>query len=154
MIIFGTKAKTKTIDQGEFYCPHCAHERHYERKQVKNYFSLYFIPVVPIGDGGEIIECQTCGRSYAPAVLERKLSKPQPDVARLLNSVRARLEKGQPVEYVIGDLTSEGYDRDVAQNMVNMAVGESRVQCPQCELTYAASVSTCPVCKVAVRPVT
>jgi ssDNA-binding Zn-finger/Zn-ribbon topoisomerase 1 len=153
MIIFGTRAKTKTIDQGEFYCPHCAHTRHYERKEIKNYFALYFIPLVPMGESGEIIECQTCGRSYTPEVLERKLSKPQPDVARLLNTVRARLQKNQPVEYVISDLTMQGYDRDVALNVVNMAIGEMRRQCPKCELTYARSAQMCPDCMEALQDI-
>ncbi len=148
MIIFGTRAKTKTTGEGEFYCPHCARERHYERKEIKNYLALYFVPLIPMGDGGEIIECQTCGRSYAPEVLDRKLSKPQPDVARLLNMVRARLEKGQPVEYVVSDLTMQGYDRDVAENVVNMAIGESRRRCPKCELTYAPIINQCPDCLV------
>lgn len=153
MIIFGTRAKTKTVDEGEFYCPHCARERHYERKEIKNYFALYFIPLVPMGESGEIIECQSCGRSYAPEVLDRKLSKPQPDVARLLNTVRARLQKSQPVEYVVSDLTMQGYDRDVALNVVNMAVGEERRQCPKCELTYAPKTTMCPDCMIALKDV-
>jgi hypothetical protein len=146
MIIFGTKAKMKTVGEGEFYCPHCQHERHYERKQVKKYFSLYFIPVFPVGDLGEIIECTRCGRSYKTDVLDRKLSKPQPDAARLINNLKTQLHNGDPIEYAVRDLTMAGIDLDLARNMVTMAVGEDRKECSHCELTYAGSVTHCTVC--------
>ena len=153
MIIFGTKARYKTVDSGEFFCPSCQKTRQYERKQGKNYFSLYFVPVIPMGDAGEFIECQTCGRSYHPDVLKQRLSKPQPDVARLLNTVKSRLENGYPVEYMIRDLTDDGLDRDVALNTVQMAIGSQRRQCPNCDLTYAVSVQRCADCDRTLREV-
>ena len=148
MIIFGTRNRYKTIDTGSFYCPHCGKERQYDHKQVKNYFALYFIPVFPIGDGDEFIECQTCHRSYALDALKFKPSRPQNDVARVINTVKFKLEQGFPVEYVISDLTIDGFDREVAHNMVNMAVGEGRKTCPKCELTYADAVEKCPDCQI------
>jgi uncharacterized protein (UPF0212 family) len=148
MIVFGTRPRYKVVDTGQFNCPHCGKPREYQHKHGRNYFTVYFIPIFPIGEAHEFIECTTCGRSYAQDVLKFKPSKPQPDVARLLNDVRTRLERGYSLEYVIADLTSGGLDRDVAHNVVNMAIGESRKTCPQCELTYAASVTMCPDCKV------
>lgn len=150
MIIFGTRAKYKTVGEGDFFCPHCQKERHYERKQVKNYFSLYFIPLIPIGgEDGEFIECQRCKRTYSPEVLEFKPTQPQSGVARTLNTIKARLESGYPVEYVVRDLTAEGLDREIAENMVTMAIGEARRRCPNCDLAYAWGIMTCPDCKVA-----
>jgi len=105
-----------------------------------------------MNDIGEIVECTSCGMTYRPAVLTQKLSKPQPDAARYLNSIKERLDKGFPVEYVISDLTLDGLDRDVATNMVNMMLGGKTRQCPQCQLTYAASVSLCRECNIALDP--
>lgn len=149
MIIFGTRAKYRTVGTGQFHCLHCMRTRDYERKQAKTYFALYFIPIFPLSDGGEFIECTTCRRTYALDVLNYKPSKPQPDVAQVLNAVKDKLDRGMPVEYVISDLTLEGFDRDVAGNMITMAAGEARRICPKCELTYAASVVICPDCKLA-----
>lgn len=150
MIIFGTKAKYKTIGKGVFYCPHCQTERNYERKQGKNYFALYFIPIIPMGDIGEFIECQRCGRTYSPDVLKFKPSvPPQTDAARMLNDIKAKLDRGMSVEYVVSELTVQGLDRDIAQNMVTMVIGDKRKECPGCGLTYAASVGRCTECGTA-----
>ncbi|MDX1991622.1 MAG: zinc-ribbon domain-containing protein [bacterium] len=153
MIIFGTRARFKTVGEGQFFCPHCQTTRNYERKQGKNYFAVYFIPLIPMGDIGEFIECQTCHRTYASDVLKFKPSTPNMgDSAKLLNTVKSRLERGYSVEYVVRDLTAEGLDREIANNVVNMAVGTARKTCPVCGLTYAASVQDCPDDKVALVP--
>lgn len=150
MIIFGTRARYKTIKTGTFFCPHCQKERHYDHKQGKTYFALYFIPILPIGDAGEFIECQHCGRTYSLEVLNFKPTMPpQNDVARMLNDIKAKLERGMSVEYVIGDLTLQGLDRDIAGNMVKMVTGDRLKECPKCKLTYSASVYRCPDCGMA-----
>jgi hypothetical protein len=146
MIIFGTKAKFETISQGMFYCPHCQAQRSYSLKRGKKYFSLYFIPIIPMGDLGEFVECDACGITYAPAVLTRKVSKPQPDAVRLLNNIKRQLDNGIALEYVVRDLTGEGLDRDVADNLVNTVAGEDRRRCPECDLTYVASITQCQEC--------
>lgn len=150
-IIFGTKVKTEAISEGEFFCPACQARRRYVRKRGKNYFALYFIALFPIGEGSEFIECQQCGRSYNVDVLKQKLSKPQPEVAKLLNMVKTRLENGYPVEYMVRDLTDDGIDLDVARNIIHMAVGDRRKICPQCELTYAPNVLGCADCDRTLR---
>lgn len=149
MIIFGTKARHKVIASGEFNCPHCGKVREYDHKHGKNYFAVYFIPIFPIGDEGEFIECRSCQRTYALDVLNFKPARPQHDVAKLLNSVRYRLEQGYPIEYVISDLTAEGIERDIAHNMIQMAAGDARRVCPKCDLTYADFVDKCPDCQLA-----
>jgi hypothetical protein len=47
-IVFGTKVKTETVGDGEFYCPSCQAQRKYLRKRAKNYFALYFVALFPI----------------------------------------------------------------------------------------------------------
>lgn len=145
-IVFGTRVKTEVVGEGEFFCPSCQKQRKYLRKKGKNYFALYFVPLIPMGEASEIIECQHCGRSYNPDVLKQKLSKPHPEVARLLNTVKSRLTNGYPVEYMVRDLTDDGVDLDVARNIVDMAIGKERKRCPDCELTYAPNVLACADC--------
>lgn len=69
MIIFGTKGVTTTSDRGAFFCPHCDHEQNYALKKVRRFFTLYFIPVIPISNLGEYVECDHCKGTYNTEVL-------------------------------------------------------------------------------------
>lgn len=146
MIIFGTSNKSKTTGSGQFFCPNCKTTRAYERKQSKRYFSLYFIPLIPMGDSGEFVECQTCHLTFRPEILDVKPPAPKTDLAGLINSAKARLEGGYPVEYFVRDLNAEGIERESAWNIVNAAIGTGRRKCPNCDLSYARAVTVCPEC--------
>jgi len=69
-IIFGTRGVNSTIKQGDFLCPQCATERQYKHKKVTRFFTLYFIPLIPLGKAGEFVECQTCRGTFVPKVLD------------------------------------------------------------------------------------
>ncbi len=70
MIIFGTRGVNSTVSQGQFLCPQCETEQHYKHKKVTRFFTLYFIPIIPLGRMGEFVECQSCRGTYVPRVLE------------------------------------------------------------------------------------
>jgi hypothetical protein len=44
-------------------------ERHYMHYRVKQWFTLYFIPVIPMGTRGEFVECTSCAGTYGVEVL-------------------------------------------------------------------------------------
>lgn len=70
MIIFGTRGVTYSAGSGDFYCPQCRSNLPYSRKRVRRFFTLYFIPVIPLDLHGEYIECKQCRGTYRPEVLE------------------------------------------------------------------------------------
>ena len=70
MIIFGTRGVKSTLEQGSFHCPQCNSVQNYMHKKVTNFFTLYFIPLIPLGRLGEYVECQTCRQTFIPRVLE------------------------------------------------------------------------------------
>ena len=146
MIIFGTRNRTKAIDAGQFYCPHCRAVRPYERKSARQYFALYFIPVFPIGQPVEFVECQVCGTAFSPDVLNSTPPPEKPDLVALLNNIGAILRNGRAVEYVIRDLTAAGLDLQVARETVEARLGTERNVCRSCGLTYAAGIEKCAVC--------
>lgn len=74
MIIFGTRGVKSTMKQGEFLCPQCANNQNYKHKKVTRFFTLYFIPIIPLGKAGEFVECQTCKGTFVPRVLDYKPS--------------------------------------------------------------------------------
>ena len=69
MIIFGTRGVTSTKETGPFNCPFCGDQRAYSRKSVRRFFTLYFIPVIPLDEIGEYIECLTCNQQFNEEVL-------------------------------------------------------------------------------------
>lgn len=100
-----------------------------------------------MGDLGEFVECQTCRVTYRPEVLTLKPLKPQVNPVQLLNSAKANLEGGQPVEYVTRDLVAAGIERELVLNIIKNSIGEGRKICKPCGLSYAPNVETCVECK-------
>lgn len=69
MIIFGTRGVTSTKETGPFNCPFCGDQRAYSRKSVRRFFTLYFIPLIPLDEMGQYIECLTCNQQFNDEVL-------------------------------------------------------------------------------------
>ena len=72
MIIFGTRGVKSTIKEGKFNCPQCESEKRYKHKKVTKFFTLYFIPIIPLGSAGEFVECQSCNGTFIPKVINYK----------------------------------------------------------------------------------
>jgi len=70
LIIFGTRGVTYGSESGQFYCPDCDGEKTYRHRRVRRFFTLYFIPLIPLDLLGEYIECQSCTSTYKPSILE------------------------------------------------------------------------------------
>lgn len=65
MIFFGTKGRAIEMDKGNFHCPNCNSKKDYSKKYVQTWFTLYFIPIFPVGEKkNEHIECQECENIY------------------------------------------------------------------------------------------
>ena len=47
MIIFGWRGVTFSAGSGSFFCPSCADQRDFDKKSVRQFFTLYFIPIIP-----------------------------------------------------------------------------------------------------------
>lgn len=69
IIIWGSRGVTKTTRSGRFHCPQCNRERGYNHKNVRRFFTLFFIPLIPLDNLGEYVECQICRTSFNPRVL-------------------------------------------------------------------------------------
>jgi hypothetical protein len=71
LLIWGMKARARVLLTGVFFCPTCGGDRHFERKQFRRWFTLFFIPVIPLNNvGDEFVECTTCRQAYKPTVLD------------------------------------------------------------------------------------
>jgi len=70
MIFFGTRGVKSTLSQGQFNCPQCEANRDYKHKKVTRFFTLYFIPIIPLGKLGDFVECQSCKGTFVSKVLD------------------------------------------------------------------------------------
>ena len=69
-IIFGTRGVTFNKGNGVFFCPQCGPQSDYRHKSVRRFFTLYFIPIIPLDSLGEYIECQRCQGTYEMGILD------------------------------------------------------------------------------------
>jgi tellurite resistance protein len=70
MIIFGIHGVTTTREKGRFFCPQCGPDRPFRRRKVRRFFTLYFIPLIPLDRIGEYLECGECKGRFDPAAPE------------------------------------------------------------------------------------
>lgn len=69
--IFGFGSKTKVIEQNQFLCPVCRTHSNYELKQQRNYFSLFFIPLIPLSKPKDsFVQCLNCDTQMPSTVLD------------------------------------------------------------------------------------
>lgn len=76
MIIWGSRGRTSTVEEGRFHCPRCQGTQPYKLKRVQRWFTLYFIPLFPMGVLGEYAECGQCLTTWKTDVLT---APPPPD---------------------------------------------------------------------------
>jgi len=120
LIIFGLRVFYRTIAQGTFHCRRCGGDRQYRHRAGRRWFTLFFIPVIPLNSVGEHVQCTTCRTRYVTDVLS------QPTTAQMQAALpmgmraaaSAMLRSGDPaspaarqraIEAVVGAGTP-GYD--------------------------------------------
>lgn len=72
MIVFGWKVRFKTLGGGSFQCPVCNAPRTYDHVEARNWFTIFFIPLIPLKRKGEYVRCQTCQVTLDPVVLQNR----------------------------------------------------------------------------------
>jgi hypothetical protein len=74
LLIFGVRVVLRTIANGTFFCPDERADRPYLRRSARRWFTLFFIPVVPLGRLGELVQCESCRRTFPLDALETPTS--------------------------------------------------------------------------------
>lgn len=70
IIIFGLSTKEKLKPSGQFQCPVCNAQRTYAELRQSRRFTLFFIPIVPLGSHSlGRIRCTTCGTEFDQSVI-------------------------------------------------------------------------------------
>lgn len=69
MIIWGSRGLTSIVDSSQFHCPQCGSSQPCNLKQVRTFFTLYFIPLIPLNVAGRYVECNRCSGTFAEEIL-------------------------------------------------------------------------------------
>jgi hypothetical protein len=70
LLIWGLRVFYRTIAQGVFYCRKCGGDRNYRHRVGRRFFTLFFIPIIPLNKTGEHVQCTTCKTRYVVDVLQ------------------------------------------------------------------------------------
>lgn len=69
LLVFGLAVFFRTVGEGTFHCPNCGGDRRYRRRVGRRWFTLFFLPVIPLRRYGEVIECRGCRARFSVSVL-------------------------------------------------------------------------------------
>jgi zinc-ribbon family len=69
LLILGLRVFYHTIGQGTFHCRTCGRDRQYRLRAGRRFFTLFFVPVIPLNKTGEHVQCLTCKTRYVTDVL-------------------------------------------------------------------------------------
>ncbi|MCQ0004583.1 hypothetical protein [Actinomadura madurae] len=69
LLVFGLTAVFRTVSEGTFHCPQCGGDRAYRRRAGRRWFSVFFVPMVPLWRLGHAVECRTCRGRFPVSAL-------------------------------------------------------------------------------------
>ncbi|MFG1999652.1 zinc-ribbon domain-containing protein [Spirillospora sp. NPDC048911] len=109
LLIFGLSVFFRTVSEGSFHCPQCGGDRNYRRRAGRRWFTLFFVPVIPLNRVGEAVECRTCRTRFGVSVLRTPTALQM--AAALPAGMRAAatlvLRAGDPADEAARDLAVE-----------------------------------------------
>ena len=100
LIILGSRVFYRTMAQGMFYCRRCGGDREYRHRAGRRWFTVFFLPVIPLNQVGEHVQCTTCRTRYVTDVLS------QPTTARMQTALPAGMRAAVSAMLRSGDPSS------------------------------------------------
>jgi len=65
MLIAGVDSRKKRVDRGlkfRRYCTKCHRDEEFQEYRIRKYFTVFFLPVMPVDKGESVMMCTGCGR--------------------------------------------------------------------------------------------
>ena len=107
LLIFGLRVYFRTIGQGTFHCQRCGGDRPYRLKSGRRWIHVFFIPIIPLGQVGEYVQCTECGTRYGSDVLQL------PTMAQMQAALPAGMRAAATAMLLAGDRGSSAARRRV-----------------------------------------
>lgn len=68
-IIWGWRAVKAIIGTGQFFCPACRCDSPYRHVAPRQWFTVFFLPIIPLKQLERYVECSRCNGAFIEAVL-------------------------------------------------------------------------------------
>ena len=143
-IIYGWRTMESHAEYGQCHCLICRGPRQYTLIKLNRYFTLYFIPIIPLGTVAQAVECHSCRRQFEPDVLSYGPSVPS--VESMTATVNERLSAGRPAEEIQRMMVQAGITIQQSHEVINQVLGGSARTCARCNLHFARSARACSQC--------
>jgi hypothetical protein len=143
IIIYGSRGVISDLSEGDFDCPHCQNHADYKLKQLRRFFTLFFIPFFPISSGVRFVECDHCGSQFQEAVLDYRPPSLQDNLTLL--AAASQLRDGLSVEEVRDKLVEAGEDREEMESLL-VKLCEGRPWRCDCGRRYHPDITRCGQC--------
>ena len=74
--LFGMRTRSKALGQMDYPCTKCARPTMHTAVEAKRWFTLFFVPVIPLGST-QLIRCNLCGLTLkaSPGLKEQVTAK-------------------------------------------------------------------------------
>ncbi len=143
-IIWGWRGVPSQLDAGEFFCPQCNRECEYRLMQSRTFFTIFFLPIIPLGRGERYVECTQCRQTYQEGVLAMTSASAED---RFLGQLVEELNTGTSLELAQRKLETAGIAPDHAQQFLDQLSEGKTWRCDGCGDHYLKVVSQCLRCK-------
>jgi zinc-ribbon family len=116
LIIFGFRVFFRTLAQGTFHCRRCGGDREYRHRAGRRWFTLFFLPVIPLNAVGEHVQCTSCRTRYVTDVLS------QPTTAQMQAALPAGMRAAVSAMLRSGDPSSQASRQRAVEAVVRSGV--------------------------------
>jgi zinc-ribbon family len=69
LLLWGWRSLLTVLGVGEFHCPRCQADRNYQLVRPRRWFTLFFIPVIPLKWGETFVQCSVCKAGFNEGIL-------------------------------------------------------------------------------------
>lgn len=128
MIIWGSRGRVTTIGSGTFHCPRCSSTQPYKHQKLQRYFTLYFIPLFPLDDLGEHIECGQCHNLWKTEVLRQPTGESQDEAIQ--NELRRAMKRSMALVILANGKAAPGEiaaGSEVFRKIVGMSLPDAEL---------------------------
>lgn len=118
-VVWGWRTFLAVIGSGQFSCPTCRGDAEYHHVRPRRWFTLFFLPVIPLERLTPYVTCTRCGSTYTEAVLLR------PTQGQL--AYHYRLASRAAIAHLLSLLPASAPAPDVATTAATLLVREAGI---------------------------